>query len=107
MELIYSDQDSGFDPAKFYANPRYFRTVNARATTVVVVGDWPAVVLAYEAIGIPVSSDKATPAIAPDLQALSAQETAEGSFVLSPEADHEAPAAKVPKGKKAKPNASD
>lgn len=58
FELTYSAQKTGFDPAKRYANPRYFDgNVRAGVTKVTIVGNWPAVAEAYEAAGIPVSSD--------------------------------------------------
>jgi hypothetical protein len=55
MELTYSNQLQGFDPDKRYRNPEHFDKPEAGVTSVVVVGDWPAVVGAYEAAGIDVS----------------------------------------------------
>lgn len=96
MELIYSDQVDGFEAGKAYANPRYFRTLNPRATSVVVIGDWPDVVAAYEAAGIPVNGGaikEEQPKPAPDQAA--------EPFVLSPDAPPEtAVETKQPKTKK-------
>lgn len=55
MELTYSNQLQGFDPDKRYRNPEHFDKPEAGVTSVVVIGDWPAVVGAYEAAGIDVS----------------------------------------------------
>lgn len=54
MELIYSQQASGFDKSKAYANPRFFTTPRADVEKVFIVGDWPLIVAAYEALGVPV-----------------------------------------------------
>ncbi|NMY81259.1 hypothetical protein HBO01_21480 [Pseudomonas rhodesiae] len=55
MELTYSNQLSGFDPEKRYRNPEHFDKPEAGVTSVLVIGDWPSVVNAYEAAGIDVS----------------------------------------------------
>ena len=55
MELIYSTQSSGFDPDKRYRNPEHFDRPEAGVTGVVVVGDWPNVVDAYENVGVEVT----------------------------------------------------
>lgn len=55
MELTYSNQLSGFDPGKRYRNPEHFDKPEAGVTSVLVIGDWPSVVDAYEAAGIDVS----------------------------------------------------
>ena len=55
MELIYSTQSSGFDPEKRYRNPEHFERPEAGVTGVVVVGDWPNVVDAYENVGVEVA----------------------------------------------------
>ncbi len=55
MELIYSTQSSGFDPEKRYRNPEHFERPEAGVTGVVVVGDWPNVVDAYENVGVEVT----------------------------------------------------
>lgn len=52
MELIYSTQSSGFDPEKRYRNPQHFERPEAGVTSVVVVGEWPNVVNAYEGAGV-------------------------------------------------------
>lgn len=56
MELIYSTQSSGFDPDKRYRNPEHFDRPEAGVTGVVVVGEWPKVVEAYERVGVEVTS---------------------------------------------------
>lgn len=55
MELTYSNQLSGFDPEKRYRNPEHFDKPEAGVTSVLVLGNWPQVVEAYEAAGIDVS----------------------------------------------------
>ncbi|SDS98865.1 hypothetical protein [Pseudomonas granadensis] len=55
MELVYSTQNSDFDPEKRYRNPAHFDRPEAGVTHAVVIGDWPKVVDAYEAQGIEVS----------------------------------------------------
>lgn len=55
--IIYSTQRRGFEPGEIYQNPRYFGGIDKDATEVVVIGDWPNVVAAYEAAKIPVISD--------------------------------------------------
>ena len=59
MELTYSSQLSGFDPEKRYRNPEHFDKPEAGVTSVLVIGDWPSVVDAYEAAGIDVSVKEA------------------------------------------------
>ncbi|MGF6208286.1 hypothetical protein [Pseudomonas frederiksbergensis] len=59
MELIYSTQSSGFDPDKRYRNPEHFDRPEAGVTGVVVVGDWPKVVEAYERVGVEVTATEA------------------------------------------------
>lgn len=60
MELTYSNQLNGFDPEKRYRNPEHFDKPEAGVTSVLVIGDWPSVVNAYEAAGIDVSVKEAT-----------------------------------------------
>ena len=55
MELTYSNQLQGFDPDKRYRNPEHFDKPEAGVTSVVVIGDWPSVVSAYETAGIDVT----------------------------------------------------
>lgn len=55
MELTYSNQLGGFEPDKRYRNPEHFDKPEAGVTKVLVIGDWPTVVNAYEAAGIDVS----------------------------------------------------
>lgn len=54
VELIYSQQDTGFDKTKAYSNPRFFTTPRSDVAKVFIVGDWPEIVAAYEALGVPV-----------------------------------------------------
>ena len=59
MELIYSNQSSGFDPDKRYRNPEHFDRPEAGVTGVVVIGEWPKVVEAYEHVGVEVTAMEA------------------------------------------------
>ncbi len=59
MELTYSNQLNDFDPEKRYRNPEHFDKPEAGVTSVLVIGDWPSVVDAYEAAGIDVSVKEA------------------------------------------------
>lgn len=52
--IVYSAQESGFEPGFTYRNPRYFQSPLGRPEKVIVVGSWPNVVAAYEALGVPV-----------------------------------------------------
>lgn len=54
MELIYTDQQSGFEPNKHYRNPLYFERAENGVSKVIVHGDYPAVVQAYQANGVEV-----------------------------------------------------
>ncbi|MFJ7281864.1 hypothetical protein [Pseudomonas sp. NPDC099000] len=55
MELIYSAQKTDFDPQKRYRNPEHFERPEAGVTSVLVVGEWPNVVDAYENVGVEVA----------------------------------------------------
>jgi hypothetical protein len=66
MELIYSTQSSGFDPDKHYRNPAHFDRPEAGVTGVVVVGEWPKVVDAYENVGVEVTREEAEPQLITD-----------------------------------------
>jgi hypothetical protein len=55
MELVYSTQNSDFDPEKRYRNPAHFDRPEAGVTHAIVIGDWPKVVDAYETQGVEVS----------------------------------------------------
>jgi hypothetical protein len=55
MELVYSTQNSDFDPEKRYRNPAHFDRPEAGVTHAVVIGDWPKVIDAYETLGVEVS----------------------------------------------------
>lgn len=66
-EIVYSSQRRGFQPGRIYKNPRYFDGVLAPgATSVIVVGNWPNVVTAYEAAKIPVTKVSANATKLPD-----------------------------------------
>lgn len=52
--IVYSAQESGFEPGLTYRNPRYFQSPLGRPEKVIVVGSWPNVVAAYEALGVSV-----------------------------------------------------
>ena len=54
LELIYSQQKTGFIEGRAYANPRYFSTPREGVTKVLVVGNWPEIELAYANMGVPV-----------------------------------------------------
>lgn len=55
MDIVYSAQKRGFVKGRTYQNPRFFQgTIAAGATRAIVVGEWPAVVQAYEEAGISV-----------------------------------------------------
>lgn len=55
MELIYTNQLEGFDPEKRYRTASLFRGIERDATAVVVVGEHPDIVAAYEVAGVDVS----------------------------------------------------
>lgn len=55
MELIYTTQRNGFDPGKRYRNPIHFQCAEDGVAKVVVIGDWPKVVEAYEETGAEVT----------------------------------------------------
>lgn len=55
MKLTYSNQLDGFDPDERYRNPEHFDKPEAGVTSVMVIGDWPKVVDAYESVGVDVS----------------------------------------------------
>lgn len=54
--IVYSAQESGFEPGLTYRNPRYFQSPLGKPEKVIVVGSWPNVVAAYEALGVPVEA---------------------------------------------------
>ena len=55
MELIYTTQRDGFEQGRTYRNPRHFDQAEPGVESVVVIGDWPKVVSAYESAGADVS----------------------------------------------------
>lgn len=54
IELIYSTQATDYAAGRAYSNPRFFSTPRSGVSKVLLVGDWPNIRAAYEAIGIPV-----------------------------------------------------
>lgn len=58
MELTYSTQKTDFDPDKRYRNPQYFERIESGVTKAIVIGDWPAVVDAYNAAEVEVETVK-------------------------------------------------
>lgn len=54
FELIYSAQRTGFEAGRRYSNPRFFSTPRAGVSSVIVIGDYPNIVSAYEKLGVPV-----------------------------------------------------
>lgn len=55
MELIYTTQRDAFEQGRTYRNSRHFDQAEPGVESVVVIGDWPKVVNAYEAAGADVS----------------------------------------------------
>lgn len=53
-EIVYSTQSTGYEKGRAYANPRFFITPRTGVQKVIVVGNWPAVVEAYRALGVTV-----------------------------------------------------
>lgn len=53
-EIVYSQQRSNFVEGRAYANPRFFTTARSEVTKVYIVGPWPKIRAAYEAIGVEV-----------------------------------------------------
>lgn len=54
FELVYSTQRTNFQEGRAYSNPRFFTSTRQGVTKVIVVGNWPKVVAAYEKAGVPV-----------------------------------------------------
>lgn len=69
MELIYTNQLEGFDPDKRYRTASLFRGIERDATAVVVVGDYPDIVAAYETAGVDVLVEEAPAALVPSAKA--------------------------------------
>lgn len=65
MELIYTTQRDGFEQGRTYRNPRHFDQAEPGVESVVVIGDWPKVVDAYEAAGADVSVVEVPTRVAP------------------------------------------
>lgn len=53
-EIVYANISTGYEKGRAYANPRFFITPRTDVTKVIVVGDWPKVVDAYQKAGVPV-----------------------------------------------------
>ena len=54
LELIYSQQATGFIPGRAYSNPRFFTSPRSGVSKVYLVGDWPMIRAAYENLGVEV-----------------------------------------------------
>ncbi|SEB79737.1 hypothetical protein SAMN05216178_2294 [Pseudomonas saponiphila] len=77
MELIYTNQLEGFDPDKRYRTASLFRGIERDATAVVVVGDYPDIIAAYEAAGVDVSVVEASAVPVPSAKAPASGELAD------------------------------
>ncbi|WP_374419429.1 hypothetical protein [Chromobacterium sp.] len=62
MNLIYTSRTEGFDADGVYRHPRYFQGPEKGVASVLVEGDWPEIVAAYQALEVPVEVLEATPA---------------------------------------------
>ena len=59
MRIIYTAQKSGFEAGNDYRHPKWFTKPQPNGQAeITIVGDWPAVKSAYEAIGVKVLGDK-------------------------------------------------
>lgn len=54
--VVYSAQTNGFEPGFAYRNPKYFQKPLGKPEKLIVVGNWPKVVAAYEALGVQVET---------------------------------------------------
>lgn len=72
MELTYTARWTGFERGKRYANPRFFSTPRRGVTRVYIEGNWPNVVKAYEAMGVPVEVVSDAPPMPEPLPPISA-----------------------------------
>lgn len=77
MELIYTNQLDGFHPNKRYRSAGLFRGIERDVTAVVVVGNYPDIVAAYEAAGVDISVVDAPAAPTPSAQVPASVELAE------------------------------
>lgn len=59
MIVCYSMQRRGFEPGTEYRNPRYFSRPLGKPDLVRVIGDFPHIVTAYEALGVKVETARA------------------------------------------------
>ena len=64
IEIYYSQQSSDFIKGRAYGNPRFFSTPRTDVSKVFLVGDWPKIRAAYEAMGVPVEQIGASEASA-------------------------------------------
>lgn len=64
VEIIYSRQRSDFIRGRVYSNPRFFTTPRAGVGKVFLVGDWPEIRAAYEALGVTVEQLDPSSAVA-------------------------------------------
>ena len=67
MRIIYTAQKSGFDAGIDYRHPKWFTKPQPNGQAeITIVGDWPAVKSAYEAIGVKVMGDKPSLDLTPE-----------------------------------------
>lgn len=50
--IVYSAQETDFVPGLVYRNPRYFTKPLGKPESITIIGHWPKVREAYEAIGV-------------------------------------------------------
>ncbi|MBR7213918.1 hypothetical protein E1K68_14235 [Pseudomonas sp. B2021] len=87
MELVYTNQLDGFEPGKRYRVPGLFRSVERDATAVIVVGDYPEIVTAYEEAGVDVEVVELPVPIAFGTQAIASGELSKLLADLQGESD--------------------
>ena len=68
IELIYSQQATDFVKGRAYSNPRFFTSPRAGVSKVYLVGEWPEIRAAYEALGVPVERIDAVDVVAAPLE---------------------------------------
>ncbi len=87
MELVYTNQLDGFEPGKRYRVPGLFRSVERDATAVIVLGDYPEIVTAYEEAGVDVEVVELPVPIAFGTQAIASGELSKLLADLQGESD--------------------
>ena len=91
IELIYSQQATDFAEGRAYSNPRFFSSARSGVSKVFLVGDWPNIQAAYEAMGVPVErlDPEAVVAPPPPTAAPSADLTATIAAAFADPLDHD------------------